>query len=124
MAANALADSLPPLPAASIDYDVLQEALRGGKSGAEAVASAIVERKTRDLIAAVRDGTRVVADLIREKDGTYTITAAGLEKPETVKTEAAARKRFNELAGNPAGEAANNPITRAQPAGGASNPTE
>lgn len=35
-----IAPSIPPLPAASVDLDALQKALREGKSGEEAVALA------------------------------------------------------------------------------------
>lgn len=124
MAANTVADSLPPLPAASIDYDALQKALRDGKSGDEAVNAATIEHKVRDRIAAVRDGTRVLVSLIREKDGSFTIEGGNPGKPETVRTEAAARKRFEELAARSGGTVANDPPTPAQPAGGASDTTE
>lgn len=40
MPAKTVADSLPPMPAKTVDYDALQKALREGKSGDEALAIA------------------------------------------------------------------------------------
>lgn len=40
MPPKTVAEELPSLPAGSVDFDVLQKALRDGKSGEEAVALA------------------------------------------------------------------------------------
>lgn len=40
MAKTAVAASLPPLPPVSVDFGALQQALREGKSGEEAIALA------------------------------------------------------------------------------------
>lgn len=40
MPAKTVAETLPPLPPTSVDFDALQKALRDGKTGEEAVAIA------------------------------------------------------------------------------------
>lgn len=40
MPAKTVAETLPPLPPTSVDFDALQKALRDGKTGKEAVAIA------------------------------------------------------------------------------------
>ena len=124
MAAKQVADSLPPLPAASIDYDALQSALRSGKSGGEAIAAAAETPPVRNTLDTLRDGTKVLVALIGEKDGSFTIEGADLDKPESLKSEDAARKRFRALVKASAVDPA--PVTPplAQPDGGAAAATE
>lgn len=55
MPPKTVAEELPSLPAGSVDFDVLQKALREGKSGEEAVALATWEPPAPEAEAPAED---------------------------------------------------------------------
>ncbi len=50
-----VAETMPSLPAKSVDFDALQSALRAGKSGEEAVEAAITPKPTAPAAPALAD---------------------------------------------------------------------